>query len=51
MNKFSLTRHTAPSMCRVCDGPLIMGGPIWNKPLHKIEFVKSLIESLRDFET
>ena len=29
-NKYSLAKVTVPHQCKVCDGPLVMGGPIWN---------------------
>lgn len=31
----------------MCEGPLIMGGPIWNKRIHSIDFVKRLLEVAR----
>jgi tRNA G26 N,N-dimethylase Trm1 len=31
----------------VCDGPLVMGGPIWNKKIHDAGFVKRLLEVAR----
>lgn len=36
-----------PHRCAVCDGPLIMGGPIWNREIHNATFVKRLLDSAR----
>lgn len=43
LNKFRLPGTT----CQVCDGALVMGGPIWNKPMHNQDFVKRLLEVAR----
>lgn len=45
--KYKLKPITVPHRCTACDGPLVMGGPIWNAPIHNIDFVKRLLESTR----
>lgn len=32
----------------MCDGPLTIGGPIWNKPIHDVNFVKRIMKVVRD---
>ena len=44
----ALPKVTVPSCCRVCDGPLVIGGPIWNKKLHNIDFVKRLMAVVKE---
>ena len=44
----ALPRVEVPSACRVCDGPLTIGGPIWNKPIHNVDFCKRLMQVVRD---
>jgi len=29
-NRFVVSKIQVPHECRVCDGPLVIGGPIWN---------------------
>lgn len=41
--KVLLPRIIVPSECRVCDGALTMGGPIWNQPIHDVELVRRLL--------
>ena len=37
-----------PTQCRVCDGSLALGGPIWNRPLHDMDFVRAMAQYVRD---
>ena len=37
-----------PALCKVCDGHLTIGGPIWNKPLHNIDLVKRIMGVVRE---
>ena len=46
-DKFKLPHVRVPTSCKVCDGPLVQGGPIWNRPIHDVTFVKRLFESVR----
>jgi len=39
--------HQIPNRCSVCEGPLAMGGPIWNGRIHNIDFVQRLLEVAR----
>lgn len=43
----ALPRLVVPHVCSVCDGPLTMGGPIWNQPLHDVSFVQRVMENVR----
>lgn len=43
-----LPRVTVPPICKVCDGPLTIGGPIWNHPIHDAEFAKRLMKAARN---
>lgn len=45
--RYHLPKFRIPHQCSVCDGPLIMGGPIWNEPIYNIDFVKRLLASTR----
>ena len=45
--KYTLPQVKVPHECTVCEGPLVMGGPIWNREIHDVEFVKRLLESAR----
>jgi tRNA (guanine26-N2/guanine27-N2)-dimethyltransferase len=45
--KYKLPQFKLPSCCIVCDGALVMGGPIWNDKIHNVDFVKRLLESVR----
>lgn len=47
ISRVALPRVTVPSCCKVCDGPLTIGGPIWNQPIHNVEFAKRLIKVVR----
>lgn len=38
---------TVPNRCTICDGPLSMGGPIWNQKIHDISFVQRLLDVAR----
>jgi RNase P/RNase MRP subunit p29 len=29
-SRYIIPKVSVPHSCRVCDGPLIIGGPIWN---------------------
>ena len=44
----ALTRVDVPAQCKVCDGHLTIGGPIWNKPLHNIDLVKRIMGVVRE---
>jgi tRNA (guanine26-N2/guanine27-N2)-dimethyltransferase len=46
-DKYRLPLFKIPSSCKVCDGPLIMGGPIWSEPIHDLTFVTRLLEATR----
>jgi tRNA (guanine26-N2/guanine27-N2)-dimethyltransferase len=46
-DKYTLPQIKVPHKCTVCDGPLVMGGPIWNREIHNVDFVKRLLESAR----
>lgn len=46
-DKYQLAKVTVPNQCRVCSGPLVIGGPIWNDKIHNIDFVKRLLEVAR----
>jgi len=37
--------HKIPNVCGTCDSQLTIGGPIWNQPLHNVDFVKRLLEN------
>ena len=45
--RVALPRVEVPACCNVCDGQLTIGGPIWNQPIHNIDFVKRLIKVVR----
>ena len=32
-----------PTVCGTCDSRLTIGGPIWNQPIHKVNFAKRLL--------
>ena len=36
-----------PSNCTTCGSQLMLGGPIWNRSIHNIEFVKRLLENVK----
>ena len=38
---------TGPS-CDQCGGKFHLGGPIWKEPIHNAEFVKKLLESVKE---
>ena len=42
-----MPRITVPSCCKVCDGALTIGGPIWNQPIHDASFAKRLLKVVR----
>lgn len=46
-DKYKLPQFKIPNRCTVCDGALVMGGPIWNGKIQNIDFVKRLMESVR----
>lgn len=48
VHKVCVPRVTVPAQCTVCDGPLTIGGPIWNQPLHDVDFVKRLMKTVRE---
>lgn len=35
-----------PTKCNVCDSNLQLGGPIWSEPIHNIQFVTRLLNSI-----
>ena len=45
--KYQLAQVKAPHRCTVCEGALVLGGPIWNREIHDVEFAKRLLESVR----
>jgi tRNA G26 N,N-dimethylase Trm1 len=45
--KYQLAQVRVPHRCTVCEGALVLGGPIWNREIHDVEFVKRLLESVR----
>ncbi len=45
--KYQLAQVRVPHRCTVCEGALVLGGPIWNKEIHDVEFAKRLLESVR----
>ncbi|CDW84572.1 -dimethylguanosine trna methyltransferase family protein [Stylonychia lemnae] len=48
-DKYQVSRISSiPNRCTVCEGPLAMGGPIWNGKIHNIEFVQRLLEVARN---
>ena len=36
-------RMVVPQCCKVCDGALTIGGPIWTDPIHNIDFIKKFL--------
>ena len=49
-DKFQVSRQNVPASCKVCDGTLLVGGPIWNQKIHDLEFVQRLFETARNNE-
>ena len=47
-SRVALPRVTVPQCCKVCDGALTIGGPIWTAPIHDVDYVKRLIKVVRD---
>jgi len=45
--KYQLSRLSVPSRCTICDGPLTMGGPIWNQKIHDLDFAQRLLDVAR----
>jgi len=53
-DKFKVAALEVPSECGSCGGRLQMGGPIWNKHIHNLNFVRQLhasAEQSEDFKT
>lgn len=46
--KVAAARITVPFRCKVCDGNLVIGGPIWNPRMHDVEFCKRLAKVVRE---
>ena len=43
--QYRTARVEVPSSCTVCDSKLTIGGPIWNQPIHNVDFVRRLLVS------
>jgi len=51
LENFKCNRIETPRECGNCGSPLMIGGPIWNKPIHNLEFVRSLYDKTQNEET
>ena len=47
VDKFQVARMSLPNRCTTCEGPLALGGPIWNGKIHDIDFVQRLLDVAR----
>eukprot|EP00347_Sterkiella_histriomuscorum_P008091 403346405 len=47
IDKYQISRLTVPNRCTVCEGPIAMGGPIWNQKIHDVNFAQRLLEVSR----
>jgi len=43
--KIRTAMTSVPSVCGTCDSKLTMGGPIWNQPIHNVDFARRLLAS------
>ena len=46
--RIALPKVEVPPACRTCNGQFVIGGPIWNRPIHDATFVKRLHKSVCD---
>ena len=46
--KVGLGRVETPKCCNVCDGQLFIGGPIWNRPIHNVEFAQRVLKTVKE---
>jgi len=37
-----------PQCCKVCDGALTIGGPIWTDPIHNVDFIKKFLPIIEE---
>lgn len=48
--KFGVATFTANSCCSICKGTAFqIGGPLWNGPLHNLDFLKGVLERAPHF--
>lgn len=46
--KVGLGRAMTPACCNVCGGQLFIGGPIWNRPIHNVEFAQRVLKTVKE---
>lgn len=48
--KVATPRVVVPASCNACEGDFTIGGPIWQVPMHDIDFVERLLEAVNSKE-